>query len=124
LPRIAFFKVSLMAFPILPAALMLTLVASGDNVQLTRAQLAAAQYGDVLGAAAQCKEIDQQRVGTATHRASLAVQAMVLTPDQFDRARSGFEDAARAGGARVVNKQETCADAEAALKRMEDELGH
>jgi hypothetical protein len=112
-----------MVFQLLSAALTVTLVASGDTVQLTRAQVAAAEYGGVLGAAAQCQDIDQQRVGAATHRASVAVHNMVLTDDQFARARLGFESAAREGGAKIANHQETCADAATALKRLEDQLG-
>jgi len=112
-----------MALPILAASLVVSLVASNDAVQLTRAQVATVEYGTVLGAAAQCQGIDQQRIGAATHKASVAVHAMVLTDDQFERARSGFESAARDGGARIANHQESCADADAALKRLEDQLG-
>jgi hypothetical protein len=113
-----------MVFPIVSAALVVTLAASSNTVELSRAQVAAAEYGTVLGAAAQCHQIDQERVGAATHRASVAVHNMVLTDDQFERARVGFESAAQAGGAKIMNHEESCADADSALKRLEEELGH
>jgi hypothetical protein len=66
-----------MIFPVLVAATAVTLVGASGAVEITPAQVAAEQYGRVLGAAAECGNIDRARLGTATHAASVAVRGLV-----------------------------------------------
>jgi hypothetical protein len=112
-----------MSFPLLAAATIATLVASNGPVEITQAQVAASRYGRAIGAAAECRTIDQQRVGAATHRASVAVRAMVHSTQEFDAARGSFETAATDGGKTVSAGQQNCTEAEAGLKTIEKQLG-
>jgi hypothetical protein len=111
-----------MPFHILAAAAVVTLAGSNVAVDLSGAQVAAAQYGRVLGAAAQCQAIDPQRVSAATHRASVAVHARARSNQDIENARGSFENAAIDGGTQVSAGKESCADAEAALARMEKQF--
>ena len=111
-----------MPFHILAAAAVVTLVASNVAVDISGAQVVAAQYGRVLGAAAQCPQIDQQRVSVATHRASAAVHAKARSNQDIENARGSFENAAIEGRAQVSDGKESCADADAALKRIEKQF--
>src|SRR6185437_10255604 len=105
-----------MPFHILAAATIVTLVGSNVAIDISGAQVAAAQYGRVLGAAAQCQDIDQQRVSAAQHRASAAVRAKARSNQDIENARGSFENAAIDGGTQVSAGKESCADADAALK--------
>lgn len=113
-----------MAFSLLAAATAVILVRASGAVEITPAQVAVEQYGRVLGAAAECRDIDRARLGTATHAASVAVRGMVQSAVEFDRLRGSFADAAAVGGEKVRTGGESCADAEAALKSLEQQIGH
>ncbi|MGH7090761.1 MAG: hypothetical protein ACREFQ_17835 [Stellaceae bacterium] len=110
---------------ILPAiaAASAVLIAAGGSVQITEAQLEAAHYGRILGAAAQCSSIDRHRVSDATHHASLAVRALVSSSQQFEAARGSFDNAALDGRAGVSQGQESCAAADHDLKEIEIKFG-
>lgn len=110
-----------MVFQTVAAVSALWLVADG-KVRITEAQLEAAQYGRILGAAAQCHSIDRARVDAAMHHASLAVRALVSSAQEFETARGSFENAARDGGENVSQGRETCAAAEEELKRIEQKF--
>lgn len=111
-----------MVFHTIAVASTLWLAADGA-VHITEAQLEAAQFGHILGAAAQCQSIDQRRISDATHHASLAVRALVSTPAEFETARGSFDDAAVDGGASVNTGRESCEVAEQDLKRIEQKFG-
>ena len=103
------------------AATTATLIAA-VNIDISGAQVAAVHYGRVLGAAAQCHEIDHDRISNATHQASSIVHAKARSNQDLEAARGSFEDAAVEGGSLVSNGKETCNEAEAALKRIEAEF--
>jgi hypothetical protein len=108
----------------LAVATVVTLVDASGAIEITPAQVAAEQYGRVLGAAAECRTIDRGRIGAATHAASVTVRGMVKSDAEFDRLRGSFADAAALGGEAVRTGNENCADAEAALKSLEQRVGH
>jgi membrane-bound lytic murein transglycosylase B len=109
-----------MVLHILAAASALTLFAAdGGQIRITEAEVEAAQYGSILGAAAQCHNIDRQRVQDAMHHASLAVRALTSSVQEFQTARASFANAALTAGGRVSAGQESCASAEDDLKRIE-----
>jgi membrane-bound lytic murein transglycosylase B len=107
-----------MIVPLLAAA-SLTLIASEAQLHVTAAQLEAAQYGRILGAAAQCRDIDPERLRDATHHASLAVRALASTSQEFESARGSFANAAIDGGNKVNAGQESCEAADQNLHRIE-----
>jgi hypothetical protein len=112
-----------MVFHILAAAATAaTLISSNVVIDISGAQVAAVHYGRILGAAAQCHDIDQQRISLATHRASSAVHAKARSNQDLENARGSFEDAAMEGGTQVSVGKESCSDAEAALTRVEKEF--
>jgi hypothetical protein len=113
-----------MVLPAIVAATAVTLAAASGVVEITPAQIAAEQYGRVLGAAAECRAIDRARIATATQAASAAVRGMVQSAAEFERLRGSFADAAVAGVDKVRTGGESCADAEAALKSLEQQVGH
>ena len=104
------------------AATAATLVGSNVAIDISGAQVAAVHYGRILGAAAQCQDIDRQRVSSATHLASAAVHAKARSNQDLENARGSFETAAMDGGTQVSAGKESCSDAEAALKRVEKEF--
>jgi len=111
-----------MVLHILAGAAAAATLISSVAVDISSAQVAAVHYGRVLGAAAQCHDIDKDRIGSATHEASSVVHAKARSNHDLEVARGNFEDAARDGGTQVSNGKETCAEAEAALKRIEAEF--
>jgi membrane-bound lytic murein transglycosylase B len=111
-----------MSFHVLTAAAAAATLISSVAVDISSAQVAAVHYGRVLGAAAQCHDIEQSRISSATHQASSIVHAKARSNQDLELARGGFENAARDGGAQVSNGKESCTDAEAALKRVEAEF--
>jgi membrane-bound lytic murein transglycosylase B len=111
-----------MPFHILTAAAAAATLIGSVNVDITVAQVAAVHYGRVLGAAAQCHDIDHDRISSATHQASSIVHARARSNQDLEKARGSFETAAMDGGARVSNGEENCVEAESALKRVEGEF--
>ena len=103
------------------AAATATLI-SGANIDISGAQVAAVHYGRVLGAAAQCHDIDSGRISSATHQASSIVHAKARSNQDLEAARGNFENAAIDGGTLVSNGKESCNEAEADLKRIEAEF--
>jgi hypothetical protein len=111
-----------MPFHILAAAAAAGTLVASTGVDISSAQVAAVHYGRVLGAAAQCHEIDHDRISNATHQASSIVHAKARSNQDLQTARGSFESAAMDGGALVSDGKESCSEAEAALKRIEAEF--
>jgi len=113
-----------MPLHILTAAAATATLISATNLDISGAQAAAVHYGRVLGAAAQCHDIDHDRISNATHHASSIVHAKARSNQDLETARGSFEDAAVDGGTLVSNGKESCDEAEAALKRIEAEFNN
>lgn len=110
-----------MMAPSAAAAGLLLLIASpsSDDLGLTDAEALSAAAGGILGAAAECREISEDRLSAATDRVAALVSVVLGDPDELTSAHALFIENANKGKRAVVTGQTDCGTVERSLVVLE-----
>jgi hypothetical protein len=106
----------------LAAAFAVLLAASPSpepDSDLTDAEALSAAAGGILGAAAVCRQISDDRVNAATETVALLVSAVMTDPDELTSAHALFIENASAGKLAVARGQTDCGKVEQSLGMLE-----
>jgi hypothetical protein len=90
-----------------------------DAVPLTNAEMLSAAAGGILGAAAMCGDISNERLTAATGKVALLVSASVNDDDELTSAQQMFAANAGVGKAAVESGRADCRTVEASLTKLE-----